>query len=140
MSEVFDESVKQNPLALLAALDRRKKAMPSDLDANQRAETEKLALDEYAMLLADIIKNAALPLVAQLEAVDDGGVSWKRIFGARRSKTLRNRYKAWKSVELWLEMVHGKPWPAHVRHLIGYANERWFWKLLASEGRGHALT
>ena len=121
VSDVFDESVKQNPLALLAALERRKKAIPSDLDANQRAAKEKLSRE----LLSDIIKNAGLPVVAQLDAVDDGGLSWTRIFGTRRRKTLRNRYKAWKSCELWLEVVHGKRrWPLHVKHLIGYANER----------------
>ena len=125
VSDIFDESVKQNPLALLAALERRKKATPSDMDANQRAAKEKLSRERYAILLSDIIKNAGLPVVAQLEAVDDGGLSWKRVFGTRRSKTLRNRYKAWKPFELWLEVVHGARWPAHVKHLIGYANEGW---------------
>ena len=124
VSEVFEESSKQNPLALLAALERRKKIMPLDQDASQRAEKEKLAREKYAVLLADVIKGASLPLVAQLEAIQDGGVSWKRIFGTRRSKTLRNRYKAWKAFEFWLETVHGKRWPDNVRHLIGYANER----------------
>ena len=133
VSDIFDESVKQNPLALLAALERRKKAIPSDLDANQRAAKEKLSREKYAVLLSDIIKNAGLPVVAQLEAVDDGGLSWTRIFGSRRSKTLRNRYKAWKSFELWLEVVHGKRWPLHVKHLIGYANER------LAEGCGKAV-
>ena len=55
---------------------------------SQRAEKEKLAREKYAVLLADFINNAALPLVAQLEAVDDGGVSWKHIFGTRRRTTL----------------------------------------------------
>ena len=124
VSEVFEESTRQNPLALLAALERRKKIMPLDQDASQRAEKEKLAREKYAVLLADVIKGASLPLVAQLEAIQDGGASWKRIFGTRRSKTLRNRYKAWKAFEFWLETVHGKRWPDNVRHLIGYASER----------------
>ena len=124
VADIFDEAVKQNPLALLAALERKKKAIASDLDANQRAAKEKLSREKYAVLLSDIIKNAGLPVVAQLEAIDDGGLSWTRIFGTRRSKTLRNRYKAWKSFEAWLEVVHSKRWPTHVRHLIGYANER----------------
>ena len=124
VSDVFDESVKQNPLALLASLERRKKVLPLDMDSNQRAEKEKLAREKYAVLLSDVIKGSSLPVVAQLEAVDDGELAWKRIFGTRRSKTLRNRYKAWKSFEFWLETVHGKRWPTHIRHLIGYANER----------------
>ena len=123
VSEVFEESLKQNPSALLAALERRKQILPLDQDASQRAEKEKLAREKYAILLADVIKGAALPLVAQLEAIQDGGTLWKRIFGTRRSKTLRNRCKAWKAFEFWLE-VHGKRWPNHVRRLIGYANER----------------
>ena len=93
--ESFDELANQNPLTLLAAIDRRRKASRTDLDPAKRAELERTAREKYTALLSDVIVRAKLPLVAQLSGLQDEASAWKRIFGTRRSKTLRNRYKCW---------------------------------------------
>ena len=87
--ESFDELANQNPLTLLAAIDRRRKASRTDLDPAKRAELERTAREKYTALMSDVIVRAKLPLVAQLSGLQDEASAWKRIFGTRRSKTLR---------------------------------------------------
>ena len=122
--ESFEELANQNPLTLLAAIDRRRKASRTDLDPAKRAELERTAREKYTALLSDVIVRAKLPLVAQLSGLQDEASAWKRIFGTRRSKTLRNRYKCWRAFEKWLEVSYGRSWPNHVGQLLDYAQER----------------
>ena len=110
-------------MTLLAAIDRRRKASRTDLDPAKRAELERTAREKYTALLSDVIVRAKLPLVAQLSGLQDEASAWKRIFGTRRSKTLRNRYKCWRAFEKWLEVSYGRSWPNHVGQLLDYAQE-----------------
>ena len=84
-------------------------------DATQRAEEERLARKKYAIQLARIIQEAKLPLQQQLAGVSQPEEVWTRIFGTRRSKTLRNRLKSWLPFRAWLECVHGVMWPTSIR-------------------------
>ena len=125
LPEAFDEMARSNPLVLLPALQRRKRMARESTDATQRAEEERLARKKYAIQLARIIQEAKLPLQQQLAGVSQPEEVWTRIFGTRRSKTLRNRLKSWLPFRAWLECVHGVMWPTSVRQLIDYSNERY---------------
>ena len=124
LQETYASEARMNPLVLLPGLERRRKALRTDRDASQRAEHERLAREKYTALLADVIKEAQLPLVAILSEVDDPESAWKRIFGNRRSKTLRNRYRSWRAFEKWLTVIYGKTWPTSIAQLLAYINQR----------------
>ncbi|CAE7351564.1 unnamed protein product [Symbiodinium sp. CCMP2592] len=124
LTDTFDELARSNPLVLLPALQRKRRLLRENTDATQRAKEEQLAKKKYALQLAGILKEAKLPLVQQLEGVDQPEEVWPRIFGTRRSKTLRNRLKAWQPFRTWLQCVHDVQWPTSVRQLIDYSNER----------------
>ncbi|CAE7243210.1 unnamed protein product [Symbiodinium sp. CCMP2592] len=124
LTDTFDELARSNPLVLLPALQRKRRLLKENTDATQRAKEEQLARKKYALHLAEILKEAKLPLVQQLEGVDRPEEVWPRIFGTRRSKTLRNRLKAWQPFRTWLQCVHEVQWPTSVRQLIDYSNER----------------
>ena len=124
LTEVFASETRKNPLVLLPGLDRRRKALKLDKDATQRAEQEKLAREKYALLLCQVIQSAKLPLVEILSGIEDPEGAWKRVFGTRRSKTLRNRYRSWRSFEQWITVIYGRTWPTNIAQLIGYVDQR----------------
>ena len=121
----FDETTKQNPLVLLEGLARRKRALKSDADPSRRAEEERQAREKYAALLSGVITRAKLPVVEYLSGVSDSDAVWGRLFGTRRSRTLRNRYKSWDAYSKWLETTYGKAWPTKLAHILDYAAERY---------------
>eukprot|EP00439_Symbiodinium_sp_Y106_P017613 s9630_g2.t1 len=121
----FDETTKQNPLVLLEGLARRKRALKSDADPSRRAEEERQAREKYAALLSGVITKAKLPVVEYLSGVSDSDAVWARLFGTRRSRTLRNRYKSWDTYSKWLETTYGKTWPTKLAHILDYAAERY---------------
>ena len=125
LADTFDELARSNPLTLLPALLRRKRLQRENTDATQRADEEKLLRKKYALQLAEVIREAKLPLAEQLREVEKPEEVWPRIFGTRRSKTLRNRLKAWIHFRGWLQCVHGSLWPTNVRQLLDYSNERY---------------
>ena len=121
----YDESTKQNPLVLLEGLARRKRALKNDVDPSQRAEEERQAREKYAALLSGVITKAKLPVVRHLSGVSESDVAWTRLFGTRRSRTLRNRFKSWDAYAKWLETTYGRVWPTKLAHILDYAVERY---------------
>ena len=75
------------------------------------------------MQLAELIKEAYLPVTWQLEALQDPNKAWVRIFGNRRSKTLRNRLRAWTKFRSWLVAYSGEVWPKSIVPLVAYVEE-----------------
>ena len=125
LSAQYEVTTKQNPLVLLEGLARRKRALKSDVDPSQRAEEERQAREKYAALLSGVIMKAKLPVVQYLSGVSDSDAVWARLFGTRRSRTLRNRYKSWDAYAKWLETTYGKIWPTKLAHILDYAAERY---------------
>ena len=122
--ESYDEVVRQNPLALLDGLARRKKALQNDTDQSKRAADERSARDKYTAVLASFIREAKLPVVEYVAGVSQPDAVWLRLFGTRRGRTLRNRAKAWLPFRRWLESVHGRVWPNRISQIIDYCQER----------------
>ena len=112
-------------MVLLEGLARRKRALKSDVDPSQRAEEERQAREKYAALLSGVITKAKLPVVQYLLGVSDSDAVWTRLFGTRRSRTLRNRYKSWDAYAKWLDTTYGKVWPTKLAHILDYAVERY---------------
>ena len=124
LAAAFDEIARDNPLTLLPALQRKRRQMRESMDATQRAEEERTSRKKYALQSGGIIREAKLPLIEQLAGVGEPEEVWPRIFGSRRSKTLRNRLKAWLPFRTWLQCVHETLWPTKISQLIDYSNER----------------
>ena len=61
--------------------------------------------------LAGFVDEAGLPVARVFAELDDSDLAWKRLFGVRRAKTLRNRYHAWKRFREYLLATRGIPWP-----------------------------
>jgi hypothetical protein len=68
--------------------------------------------------------EAKLPAVAAFTGLPNANAAWVRAFGSRRSKTLRNRARAWKKLRDWLIITTGTPWPSGVPILLQYLEER----------------
>lgn len=99
---------------------RKYKEDPPDV-RNKRFETER---KKYALLLAQVMIAAKLPVAALVATLDDPRAGWVHIFAARRGNTLKNRYKAWKPFERWLETHKGYLYPAGVKDAIDYVQHR----------------
>ena len=59
-----------------------------------------------------------------IEGSEDRRQAWRRVFGTRRAKTLRNRARAFKRFRVWLETVRGRLWPARVSDITDFLEER----------------
>ena len=123
MADSYDAIVSGSPILGLAALESRlaKKARTS---TTARADAEDLSKKKWALALAEYITEAKLPAVASFSGMANVNTAWIRAFGARRSKTLRNRAKSWKRVREWRVATTGQPWPTNVADLLQYLDER----------------
>ena len=97
-----------NPLTLLPAVERARKAREGNVDPVTRAADERAAKTRYALQLYNFLVEAKAPIVKILQEVSDPEEACVRIFGTRRSKTLRNRYHSWVKFARWLETSKGK--------------------------------
>ena len=111
-------------LALLPALRKRKLAIDKAVDRGARATEEARLKREYALRLAAIIQEAKLPVCKVLAGVSDAEEAWPRLFGTRRSKTLRNRLRSWSKFREWLIFSRGRPYPEGVADVLDFAAER----------------
>ncbi|CAE8593862.1 unnamed protein product [Polarella glacialis] len=86
----------------------------------EKASAEELERIRWALQLAEYIQEAGLPVVASVEATANPMETWKRLFGSRRARTLRNRSRSWRPVREYLLVATGSPWPLGVWALIDY--------------------
>ena len=121
--EQFEEIVKSNPRYALDAIKKTSKQRKSAESSSTRAEKEAHDRERYALELAGILSEAGLPVVQQIYALDDPNKAWLRVFGMRRSKTLRNRLRYWVRFRSWLVAYCGAVWPRSVADLINYIED-----------------
>ena len=121
----YNQITLQNPLALLPVLRKRKLATDRAVDRGARATEEAKLKQEYALRLAGVIQDAQLPVCKVLAGVSDAEEAWLRLFGTRRAKTLRNRFRAWDTFREWLVFSRGRSYPQGVANVLDYANERY---------------
>ena len=86
------------------------------LEANER--------DKYSLLIAEWIIEAGLPIVETINQTSKPSESWKRVFGKRRAKTLRNRYRAWRPINIWMNCIRGYTFPCRAQDMLDYLEDR----------------
>ena len=89
-----------------------------------REEREREARERWGLELVTYIKEAGLSCAERMQAMGGQDSQWLRLFGNRRSKTLRNRAVAWKGFRSWLQVARGEAWPSDVGCLLKYLEER----------------
>ena len=123
VQEEFEEIVRDSPAYVLEIAKRRLKRK-REHKGLQRAELENDQRNIYALQLAGIVKEACLPVTFQLELLQDPNRAWIRVFGNRRSKTLRNRLRAWQKFRNWYVAFAGLVWPKSIAPLVAFVEER----------------
>ena len=73
--------------------------------------------------LAFLMKHVFLHVVSHIAMLDNPNKAWSRVFGARRSKTLRNRFRAWIKVRSWLVAYNGQVWPKSVSDMVNFMED-----------------
>eukprot|EP00435_Cladocopium_sp_Y103_P062974 s792_g24.t1 len=121
MGNGYESIISSSPLLGLAALESHlsKRAKTS----TARADAEE-AKKKWALELSKLMVEAKLSAVGSFEGLPNQNAAWVRAFGSRRSKTLRNRAKAWQKVREWLIVTTGEPWPSTVGIMLQYLEER----------------
>ena len=108
---------------MLDTVKRSQRRSSSGECLETRAAKEQQERDRYALELAGILQEAVLPVSLQIAAPQDPNKAWLQLFGARRSKTSRNRYRSWNRFRTWLVAYSGKTWPGGLDVLIHYVEE-----------------
>ena len=75
-----------------AAKKKQRKYKEEAPDARAKKADEERR--KYAMLLANLIKSAKLPIAQLIGTLDDPASAWLHLFAARRANTLKNRFKS----------------------------------------------
>ena len=119
--DVFESIVKDEPRYALEVAKRVAKQRKAT--GSTRAELEAALRDKFALELAEIIMEACLPVVFQIEGLDNPNKAWTRLFGSRRGKTLRNRVRSWNRYRAWLVSYAGRVWPSSLADLVNYVEE-----------------
>ena len=121
--ETFEQIMKEDPRFMLDTVKRAQRRSGTGEGPETRAAREQKERDRYALELAGILQEAVLPVSLQIAALQDPNKAWLRLFGSRRSKTLRNRYRSWNRFRTWLVAYSGKTWPSGLDVLIHYVEE-----------------
>ena len=123
IQETYEQIMKEDPRFMLDTVKRSQRRSSTGEGPETRAAKEQQERDRYALELAGILQEAVLPVSLQIEALQDPNKAWLRLFGARRSKTLRNRYRSWNRFRTLLVAYSGKTWPGGLDVLIHYVEE-----------------
>ena len=120
--EAFTSLVESSPAI---ALEKLKKAIKARRASKVgREEREKESRERWGLELVSYIKEAGLPCADRMLAMGDHNNLWLRLFGNRRSKTLRNRAMAWRGFRAWMQVAYGSVWPDSVAAFLKYLEER----------------
>ena len=119
----FEEIVRSDPKIFLELAKRSQKRSGEIKHSGERADKEDKDKRRYAMELATIIEEACLPVSLQIVTLDKPELAWLRIWGSRRAKTLRNRFRAWSKYRSWLIATYGVVWPKDTSQLVNYVEE-----------------
>ena len=123
LGEHYEALVAREPRVSVQSLIRQLKTRRAALPGN-RGEVEEAERTRWAMELADIIRQAGFPAAARYDEAGQPQHFWKRAFGSRRSKTLRNRVTTYRKLGEWLLATFDLSWPANSEMVLRYLEER----------------
>ena len=124
VQEEYQRITKTSVLCVLEMFTKRKQKKYREDPPDVRSRQFEALRKKYSVLLAQVMISAALPVVPIVQALDDPQTAWLHLFAARRGNTLKNRYKAWKPFERWLEIHRGYLYPKSVKDPIDYVQHR----------------
>ena len=123
VQNVFKQLTQTNVLALIES-HAKKRQRVYRLEAETRAKRSDVERKKYSLLLAQVIIDAELPVVALIQTLDNPEQGWLHLFGTRRCNTLKNRFKAWRPFAVWLELHHGRKFPVQLKDMVDYLQHR----------------
>ena len=132
VQDVYKRLVQTNVVSLIEAHTKKRQKIHR-LEAESRAKRADVERKKYTSLLAQVIVDADLPVVALIRTLDDPQQGWVHLFGTRRCNTLKNRYKSWRPFAVWLELHFGRKFPVQLKDIIDYIQHR------ADEGCGKTI-
>jgi hypothetical protein len=124
VQEEYQRLTKTSVFCVLEMYTKRKQKRYRDDPPDVRSKRFEALRKKYSLLLAQVMIGADLPVVSVVQALDDPQSGWIHLFAARRGNTLKNRYKAWKPFERWLEVHRGSGYPRDVKDAIDYVQRR----------------
>ena len=123
VQDAYKRLVQTNVVSLIDAHTKRRQKVLK-LDAESRSKRLDVERKKYTLLLAQVIMDAGLPVVALIQTLDDPQQGWLHLFGTRRCNTLKNRFKAWRPFAVWLELHCGRKFPVQLKDIIDYMQHR----------------
>ena len=123
VQDVYKRLVQTNVVSLIEAHTKKRQKIHR-LEAESRAKRADVERKKYTSLLAQVIVDADLPVVALIRTLDDPQQGWVHLFGTRRCNTLKNRYKSWRPFAVWLELHFGRKFPVQLKDIIDYIQHR----------------
>ena len=106
------------------AASSRRGSLRSFADGESRAVRERQDLLRWRGELAQLIKEANLPVVEQALLSSSPDVVILAAVGCPRASTIKKRVREWRKVRSYSLSVCGSPWPQHVGIVLDYVLER----------------
>eukprot|EP00435_Cladocopium_sp_Y103_P019079 s72_g4.t1 len=122
--EEFERLTKTSIHCILEMHTKRRQKKYREDPPDVRSRKFESECRKYSLLLAQVMIDADLPVVALVQTLDDPAAGWIHLFAARRGNTLKNRYKVWKPFQRWLETHRGYTFPRGVKDAIDYMQHR----------------
>jgi len=111
----FDLLREKAPKPLPAGWSCRREQLLSTCEApREREQVEEAERKRWLTALAEVLVECKLPIVDEVRDHPTPLLLLTRIFGAKRSRTLRRRYKTWVKISTWFRAVHGVPYPTGI--------------------------
>jgi hypothetical protein len=92
-------------------------------DPRQRERVEEAERTRWLTALASALLECKLPITKDVEGHPTPLLLLSKVFGARRSRTLRRRYKFWKKMSDWFKAVFQVPFPQNILQLLSFADD-----------------
>ena len=102
---------------------RREKKKALALGSLGREAAEAAEKMRWTLKIVEILIESAAPVCQSADLAQDPEAALRCVVGKKRSRTLRNRYRVWNRIRLWLTIVHEVPWPRHVGQMLDYLRD-----------------
>ena len=124
IQDEYKSILASSALCLLEGHAKRKQQKYKEEPADARSKRFESERKKFSLLLAEMIREAGLPVADTINKLDDPKEGWLRLFSTRRANTLKNRYKAWKPFRDWLEIHRSRVFPLSLKDVVDYMQFR----------------
>eukprot|EP00439_Symbiodinium_sp_Y106_P086242 s679_g32.t1 len=110
---------------LLPMLSMLAKRLASASCASSRQEMEKQEFQRWQLELADLVKEAGLPVVEHMRLVRCPESMLLAALGSSRASTVHKHVREWRKVRIYWLASSGMAWPEHAGMVLDYLHERY---------------